>query len=87
MGESALSKTTHNSHRIDPDFTEEVVGMALDAFLATMCFPRQRFSIEPLSRSVERWLGADAVLTSGIRGFRPFYMTEKSDNEPASTAD
>lgn len=76
-GESVLSKTKHNSHRIDADFTEEVVGMALDSFLATMCFPRQRFSIEPFSRSAERWLGADAVLTSEIQGFRPFYMQFK----------
>lgn len=64
-------------HRLDADYTEEVVGFALESFLTLMAFPRQRFSVEPFSRAKERWLGADARLNSAIRGFRPFYMQFK----------
>lgn len=64
-------------HRIDADYTEDVVGFALESFLTLLSFPRQRFSIEPFSRSKERWLGADARLHRRIRGFRPFYMQFK----------
>lgn len=63
--------------RIDADFTEDVVGFALESFLTVMSFPRHRFSIEPFSRAKERWLGADARLYSEIQGFRPFYMQFK----------
>ena len=71
---SARSK---HSLRIDADYTEDVVGFALESFLAVMSFPHRRFSIEPFSRSKERWLGADARLHGEIRGFRPFYMQFK----------
>jgi hypothetical protein len=64
-------------HRIDANYTEDVVGFALESFLTLLSFPRQRFSIEPFSRGKERWLGADARLHSRIRGFRPFYMQFK----------
>jgi hypothetical protein len=63
--------------RIDANYTEEVVGFALESFLSVMSFPRHRFSIEPFSRSKERWLGADARLHARIRKFRPFYMQFK----------
>ncbi len=63
--------------RIEANFTEDTVGFALEAFLSTLSFPRFRFSIEPFSRSRERWLGADGRLHAGIRGFRPFYMQFK----------
>lgn len=63
--------------RIDSDYTEDVVGFALESFLAVMSFPRRRFSIEPFARAKERWLGADARLHGEIRGFRPFYMQFK----------
>lgn len=63
--------------RIDADYTEDVVGFALESFLAVMSFPRRRFSIEPFARAKERWLGADARLHSEIRGFHPFYMQFK----------
>lgn len=63
--------------RIDANYTEDVVGFALESFLTLLSFPRQRFSIEPFSRSKERWLGADARLHGRIRGFRPFYMQFK----------
>lgn len=63
--------------RLDANYTEDVVGFALESFLAVMTFPRRRFSIEPFSRAKERWLGADARLHSEIRGFRPFYMQFK----------
>lgn len=63
--------------RIDANYTEDVVGFALESFLTLLTFPRQRFSIEPFSRGKERWLGADARLHGRIRGFRPFYMQFK----------
>ncbi len=63
--------------RIDANYTEDVVGFALESFLTLMSFPRQRFSIEPFSRGKERWLGADARLHGRISGFRPFYMQFK----------
>lgn len=63
--------------RIDANFTEDTVGFALESFLSILSFPRLRFSIEPFSRSRERWLGADGRLHGGIRGFRPFYMQFK----------
>lgn len=71
-----LKRSTHGL-RLDADFTEDIVGFALESFLATMSFPHRRFSIEPFSRSKERWLGADARLLGEIRGFRPFYMQFK----------
>ena len=63
--------------RIDANYTEDVVGFALESFLTLLSFPRRRFSIEPFSRGKERWLGADARLHGRIRGFRPFYMQFK----------
>ena len=63
--------------RIDANYTEDVVGFALESFLTLLSFPRHRFSIEPFSRAKERWLGADARLHRRIRGFRPFYMQFK----------
>lgn len=64
--------------RLDSDFTEDAVGLALESFLTLLSFPRQRFSVEPFSRSRERWLGADARLEGNqIIGFRPFYMQFK----------
>lgn len=65
------------SNRIDANFTEELVGFALESFLATLSFPTRRFSIEPFSRAKERWLGADARLHGTIKGFLPFYMQFK----------
>lgn len=73
-----MAKANKNSLRLDADFPEDVVGFALESFLTTLSFPRRRFSIEPFSRSKERWLGADARLVgNGISGFRPFYMQFK----------
>lgn len=66
-----------NGLRIDANYTEDVVGFALESFLTLLGFPRQRFTIEPFSRAQERWLGADGRLHSEIRGFRPFYMQFK----------
>ena len=64
--------------RLDADFTEDAVGLAIESLLTLLSFPRLRFSIEPFSRSRERWLGADARLDGRrIRGFRPFYMQFK----------
>lgn len=63
--------------RVEANYTEDVVGFALESFLTLLSFPRHRFSIEPFSRSKERWLGADARLHGRIRGFRPFYMQFK----------
>lgn len=64
--------------RLDPDFTEETVGFAIESFLTLLSFPRHRFTVEPFSRAEERWLGADAHIAGrNIRGFRPFYMQFK----------
>lgn len=73
-----MAKKIKNSLRLDADFTEDTVGFAIEAFLTLLSFPRLRFTIEPFSRSQERWLGADARLEGiRIRGFRPFYMQFK----------
>ncbi|MAZ32304.1 MAG: hypothetical protein CMO06_04040 [Thalassospira sp.] len=73
-----MAKVNRNSLRLDADFTEDTVGFAIEAFLAVLSFPRHRFTVEPFSRSKERWLGADArLLGHRIRGFRPFYMQFK----------
>jgi hypothetical protein len=63
--------------RLDSDFTEDIVGFAIESFLSVLSFPRYRFSIEPFSRGKERWLGADARLLAQLKGFRPFYMQFK----------
>lgn len=72
-----MPKQNKNSYRLDADYTEDVVGFALESFLTLLSFPRHRFTIEPFSRAKERWLGADARLHSELRGFRPFYMQFK----------
>jgi hypothetical protein len=69
--------TNKHGLRKDANYTEDLVGFAIESFLATMNFPRLRFSIEPFSRARERWLGADARLSGKIRGFCPFYMQFK----------
>lgn len=66
-----------HGNRVVANFTEEVVGFALESYLSLISFPVQRFSIEPFSQADERWLGADARLHSSIRGFLPFYMQFK----------
>lgn len=65
------------SNRLDADFTEDTVGLALEAFLSVLSFPRFRISIEPFSRGKERWLGADARMLDEMKGFKPFYMQFK----------
>jgi hypothetical protein len=60
-----------------PDYTEELVGFAIEAFLAVASFPRYRFSIEPFSKLKERQYGADGCLTDKIQHFKPFYMQFK----------
>lgn len=72
-----MSRSKRGNNRLDADYTEELVGFALESFLALLSFPVQRFSIEPFSRRKERWLGADARLIGTMRGFRPFYMQFK----------
>lgn len=72
-----MSKKNKNSLRLDADYTEDMVGFALEAFLTLLSFPCHRFSIEPFSRKKERWLGADARLHGKIHAFRPFYMQFK----------
>ena len=72
-----MARTNKNSLRLDADFTEDTVGFALESFLALLSFPRLAFSIEPFSRTRERWLGADARLSGHIASFKPFYMQFK----------
>ena len=63
--------------RIDANYVEDVVAIEIASFLSKVSFPQLRFSIEPLSRPRERWVGADARLTDSMRGFLPFYMQFK----------
>jgi len=73
-----MAKRNQSGLRLDADFTEDMVGFALEAFLAILDFPGCRFTIEPFSRSRERWLGADArLLGNRVQCFRPFYMQFK----------
>lgn len=72
-----MAKATKRGHQLVADFTEDTVGFAVESFLAFLSFPRFRFSLEPFSRSRERWLGADARLNGRIAGFKPFYMQFK----------
>ena len=76
---------TTQGHRTDANYPEELVGMALESFLAFLSFPFLQFTIEPFSRARERWLGADARLHSHVEGFAPLYMQFKRptayDNE------
>lgn len=72
-----MAKTNKNSLRLDADFTEDTVGIALESFLTFLSFPRNKFSIESFSRKHERWLGADARLNGKIKSFKPFYMQFK----------
>lgn len=73
-----MARTSNNSLKLDADFTEDAVGLAIESLLTLLSFPRLRFTIEPFSRSKERWLGADARLDGErVRGFRPFYMQFK----------
>ena len=59
------------------NFTEDAVAMAIDSFLSIASFPNLRYSVEPFSRSKERWLGADARVLDQITGIKPFYMQFK----------
>lgn len=63
--------------RLDANYIEDVVAIEIASFLTKVSFPQQRFSIEPMSRARERWLGADARLTDDVAGFMPFYMQFK----------
>lgn len=54
-----------------------MVGFAIEALLSISTFPFLRYTIEPFSRSKERWLGADARIHGHIQGFRPLYMQFK----------
>jgi len=72
--------------RFDADYVEDIVGFALESFLSVISFPGQRFTIEPFSRSKERWLGADARLWEHASGFRPFYMQFKRPSAYLSTS-
>lgn len=68
------------------NYTEDVVGFALESYLATLYFPEQRFTIEPFSRARERWLGADARLWDAAGAFKPFYMQFKRPTAYPSTS-
>lgn len=72
-----MAKTHQKSLRLDSDYTEDVVGFAIESFLSLISFPFYRFSIEPFSRTKERFLGADGRLLGRISGFKPFYMQFK----------
>lgn len=59
-----------------PNYIEDAVSIAVGIQLALLSFPFFRYSVVPISRGRERWLGADARLLSGKR-FLPFYMQFK----------
>ncbi|XSG86569.1 MAG: hypothetical protein ACPW60_07565 [Methylohalobius sp. ZOD2] len=63
--------------KLNPDYTEDAVSLIMASHLSVTHFPKLRFSIEPISRKRERWLGADARLLSKAKGFLPFYMQFK----------
>jgi len=65
------------SNKIEPNYSEEVVGFALESYLSVFSFPFNRFILEPFTRSEENWLGADAKLKSQVKGFKPLYMQFK----------
>lgn len=64
-------------NRIEANYTEDAVALAIQTILTIASFPFFRYSIELFSRSKERWLGADARLNSRIAGFKPFYLQFK----------
>lgn len=72
-----MAKGKKSGLRLDANFTEDVVGFALDSYLTLLSFPQFRFSIEPFSRGQERDIGADAVLTDRVQSFKPLYMQFK----------
>ena len=72
-----MATNKKNGNRLETDYTEDVVGFALDSFLSIASFPRFSVTIEPFSRGQERWLGADARIVNEITGFKPFYMQFK----------
>ncbi|MEQ9879496.1 hypothetical protein ABRP92_16040 [Pectobacterium aroidearum] len=59
-----------------PNYTEDAVSIAIASQLALLSFPFFKYSIVPISRGRERWLGADARLLARKR-FLPFYMQFK----------
>ncbi len=63
--------------KIDADFTEDAVALAIESFLSLVSFPFLRFSLLPFSRAKERWLGADARVHGSNLRFRPIYMQFK----------
>lgn len=73
-----MTEKNRQSLRIDAEFTEDTVAVAIELFLTLVSFPRLLFTIQLFSRAKERWLGADARLEGRkIRSFRPFYMQFK----------
>jgi hypothetical protein len=72
-----MAKTNKKSLRLDSDYTEDVVGFAIESFLSLISFPFYRFSIEPFSRREEPMFGADGRLVGRMKGFKPFYMQFK----------
>jgi hypothetical protein len=66
-----------NGLQLVSDYTEELVGFALESYLSVLSFPFPKFSIEPFSHSEERSVGADARLIGRAQGFTPFYMQFK----------
>lgn len=72
-----MAPSKKQGNRLETNYTEDVVGIALDSFLSIANFPRLNVTIEPFSKGEERWLGADARIVNEISGFKPFYMQFK----------
>lgn len=64
-------------YRLEANYTEDAVALAIELFLNIASFPFFSYSVETFSRKKERWLGADARLNSEIAGFKPFYLQFK----------
>lgn len=73
----AVAQTKTKGNLIVADYTEDLVGFALESFLSVANFPHYRVTVEPFSRGEERWLGADARIVNELTGFKPFYMQFK----------
>ncbi|MBG9565628.1 hypothetical protein [Brevibacillus agri] len=72
-----MTSRSNKGNLLEADYTEDVVGFALDSFLTVANLFSYRVTIEPFSRGRERWLGADARIVNEITGFKPFYMQFK----------
>lgn len=69
---------TKQGNKINPNFSEELVGIIIESYLTFISFPFMNFCIEPLSRKDEAKYGADArLIDRRASKIIPFYMQFK----------